>query len=243
MNADELIELFIQHSDEATAEKMTRFFKMGKGSYGENDEFMGISMPTNRSLVKDFTTMALEEVSQLFQSRIHEIRMAGVLILVGKFKKKKLFDQQVIFDFYLDHLEYVNNWDLVDTSATAILGAYLYNKPKDTLHQLTMSSNLWERRVAAVATLFYVRKREFEVAIEICEALADDTEDMVQKATGWVLRECIKKDSENLNYLRSNLQLYPRKVVSIAIQDQNVAIKSSIREEYKNAQMSKKYSL
>lgn len=231
MTAQLIIDMIFELSDETRAEGQRRFFKTGKGEYGENDQFIGVSMPALRSAIKDNHTIPLDELVILLESPFHEIRMGGLLILVQKYKKKKSYSQIEVVDFYLKNLESANNWDLVDSTAYHILGDFLFDKPKDVLFQLAQSGNVWFRRVSIVATLAFIKKGKYQTTFELIDVLKFHKEDILQKALGWALREVIKKGGkkEGLSYIYQTL--LPKKVISIAIQDLSIEEKEKVRNK------------
>ncbi|REL34533.1 DNA alkylation repair protein [Thalassotalea euphylliae] len=185
-------------ADAKIAEHSTRFFKTAPGQYGEGDKFLGIRVPQIRKIVSQYKSLPLSEVNVLLYSEYHEARLCALLILVSRFKQKRSNEHQAIFDFYLENLDQVNNWDLVDSSAHPIVGGYLYSKTssKDRalLYQLADSENLWHRRVAIIATYHFIKRDDFADALALSEILLTDKQDLIHKAVGWMLREIGKKD-------------------------------------------------
>lgn len=175
------------------------FFKTGKGEYGEGDEFIGVTVPDQRKVAKDFVELSFTELTKLLASKKHEHRLTALLILTLRFKKSTKKEQKNIVTFYLLHLKYINNWDLVDLSAYKILGTYYYaNGGENKLYALARSKNLWERRVGMVATYAFIREGEISITVEIATLLLNDTEDLMHKAVGWMLREAGKRDKSTL---------------------------------------------
>ena len=162
----------------------------------------------------------LSDIEQLLYSPWHEIRLAGILFLVQKFQKGNQSEQESIFQFYMKYTRYINNWDLVDVSAPHIIGAYLFDKKRDILEDLARSPNLWERRIAIIATLFFIRKGEYKTTFLIIENLLHDTEDLIYKANGWMLREVGKLCGEEILeiFLRTHYQKLPRTTLRYAIE-------------------------
>jgi len=171
-----------------------QFFKTGKGQYGEGDIFLGVTVPNQRLIVKKYKELALVGIKKLLDSKIHEHRLTGLLILVGQFEKGDEKIRKEIYEFYLKNKARVNNWDLVDSSAHKIVGPYLEDKNRDILFELAESENLWDRRIAMIATFYFIRKNEFEDALRVAEILVNDRHDLIQKAVGWMLREIGKRD-------------------------------------------------
>lgn len=194
-----------------------RFFKTGPGEYGEGDVFIGVTVPHCRIIAKQLKDMSLEELSSALRSKIHEVRLTALLILVEKYKKKEARSE--IVNFYLTHLRHVNNWDLVDLSADKILGSYVVDKEKSILYTLARSKILWERRVAIVATLHFIRKGMFEPTFKVVELLMSDSHDLIHKACGWMLREVGKKNEKYLEtFLQMHYKKMPRTMLRYAIE-------------------------
>ena len=194
-------------ADSARAEVMQRFFKTGKGQYGEGDVFIGLSVPQSRQVAKKHSGIPLEGVKELLYSKIHEERLVALLILVQKFKA----DPEGVARLYLDNLSQVNNWDLVDTSAPAILGAYLEKRDRSVLYRLARSERLWDRRVAIIATQHFIRKGDYGDTLKISEMLLGDSHDLMHKAVGWMLREVGKRDTAaEEEFLQKHCKKMPR---------------------------------
>ncbi|HIH10632.1 TPA: DNA alkylation repair protein [Candidatus Woesearchaeota archaeon] len=195
------------------------FFKTGKGEYGESDQFLGLTVPQQRILAKKYITPSLEEIHSLLQSPIHEYRLTALLILVLQYHKAVPQDKEKIVQFYLAHTKQINNWDLVDTSADKILGHYLLDKDKTVLFKLAHSSNLWERRIAIVATFAFIKQNQFQETIHIAELLLHDSHDLIHKAVGWMLREVGKRDKVTLEtFLQKHATKMPRTMLRYAIE-------------------------
>lgn len=182
-------------ADPACIETQLRFFKTGKGQYGEGDQFIGVKVPQMRALVKDFRGISLAEIVKLLKSRVHEHRLTALLLLVDAFQRAKKDEktQELVVKTYLRHLSYVNNWDLVDSSAPKILGNWLLARERDVLYELVASDRLWTRRVAMVATQEIIAHGDGDDALALAALLLDDPEDLMHKASGWMLREVGEK--------------------------------------------------
>lgn len=197
---------------------LQKFFKTGEGEYGFGDVFLGITVPKSRELAAKHKDLSVEEVGQLLRSEIHEERLIGLLILVFNFETDEMM-QRRIYEFYLKNTKFVNNWDLVDLSSDKIMGAYLIDKPKDALYKLAKSANLWERRIAMVATYTFIKNKEFEDSLKIAELLIDDKNDLIQKAVGWMLREVGKRNlKEEEEFLRTHYKNMGRTALRYAIE-------------------------
>lgn len=201
------------------AQQLTRFYKTGKGEYAEGDVFLGITVPELRKISKSHITLDLSELEPHIQSKFHEERLAALFILVAQYKKGSIDKRQQIFDFYCDHMVYINNWDLVDQSAHHIVGAHLDNKSREILCQWARDANLWVRRISIVATWHYIRNNEFEDTLTIAEILLKDKEDLIHKAVGWMLREVGKKNKNILEqFLEQHAHQMPRTMLRYAIE-------------------------
>lgn len=193
------------------AELLQRYFKTGKEQYGEGDRFIGVMVPDQRKVAKQYQGATLAEVQELLDSPIHEHRLTGFLILTNQFEKANEGARKKIFDFYCKNFRRANNWDLVDLSAPRIVGAYLADKKRGLLYKLARSKNLWERRIAMISTFAFIRNSDFEDALKIAELLLHDEHDLIHKAVGWALREIGKKDAEaERAFLRKYHKMMPR---------------------------------
>ncbi len=201
------------------AEHSQRFFKTGLGDYGEGDKFLGIRVPVLRKQAKQLKDVPFEVASQLLSSEYHEERLLCLLILVLQFSKGTTKQQQIIYRFYLKHTQFVNNWDLVDTSAEYIVGAYLLTRNRKPLYRLARSEMLWERRIAIMSTYHYIKKSEFDDTMKLAEILRQDQEDLIHKAVGWMLREVGKRQLDlEEKFLKRYYQQLPRTMLRYAIE-------------------------
>ena len=182
-------------SNKKKADLLARYFKTGEGEYGFGDVFIGITVPQSRTLATKYKDMDFLELTDLLKSKIHEERLIALLILVYKFQNMPM-EQRRIYEFYIKNTKFINNWDLVDSSSDKIVGGYLIDKPKDILLKLARSKNIWERRIAMIATYHFIKNNDFREALRIAEILLSDEEDLIQKAVGWMLKEVGKKDKE-----------------------------------------------
>ncbi len=197
-----------------------RFFKTGKGQYGEGDNFIGVPVPTVRKIAKQYLDLPLKEVILLLHSKIHEERLCALLILVDQYQKGDSKKQKQIFDLYLKNYKFINNWDLIDLTAPRIVGAYLFDKPKGILSKLAKSKNLWQRRVAILATFQFIYYGQSKETIKISKILLQDEHDLIQKAVGWMLREVGKRVDEKilLDFLNKYYKVMPRTMLRYAIE-------------------------
>ena len=196
------------YSDEEKKVVLPRFFKTGKGAYGEGDKFLGVVVPNTRKVAKKYRDSSYDVLDALLESEWHECRLCALLILREKYKTV----QEEVVRFYLSHTKGINNWDLVDLSAPYILGNYLTNRSdRDILYKLAESSVMWEQRIAVVATLMLIRHGQFEDTVRLAEYFLNTRHDLMQKAVGWMLREVGKRDRELLiGFLESHGDRMPR---------------------------------
>jgi 3-methyladenine DNA glycosylase AlkD len=198
---------------------VARFFKTGKGEYGAGDKFLGINVPALRKIARKFRELPLADAESLLLSRWHEERLCALIILVAQFERGTETERQAIFNFYLAHTDRVNNWDLVDASAPYIVGGWLVGRTRDALDRLALSESMWERRIAMVATLWFIRRGELADTFRIAKTLLDDQEPLLHKAIGWMLREAGKKDEpELIAFLREHYAELPRTTLRYAIE-------------------------
>lgn len=211
------------------AKILQRFFKTGIGEYGQGDIFLGVTVPQSRVIAQKFKDLLLVDIEQLLKSKIHEERLIALLLLVGKFQKGTDKIKKEIYDFYLSHAKLVNNWDLVDISAHQIVGTYLLNKQKIILTRLAKSGNIWERRIAIVATYAFIRHNKFRDTLKIAKILLYDKHDLIHKAVGWMLREVGKKDQkvEEL-FLKKYYKIMPRTMLRYAIERFPSSLRASL---------------
>ena len=217
------------------AQFFPRFFKTGKGEYGEGDKFIGVTVPNQRKVAKKYREVNFETVAELISSEIHEHRLTAILILTYKFQYKKSKESNdEIYRFFMKAVEggYVNNWDLVDTGAPKISGEYLLNQDDHSkLFEFLHSGDLWKERVAIMSTYTFIKNGSFKEALEMCEYVLDHEHDLTHKASGWMLREIGKKDVEVLyRFLDSHAGKMPRTMLRYAIE----RLDSDMRQRYLN---------
>lgn len=214
-----LIELAKQQ-DKAKSLQLARFFKTGKGEYGYGDVFWGITVPKIRRVVQRFyNDIELNEIVELLNNPVHEVRLTAVLLLVKKYQKGNTKECKQIFNIYLDNTKYINNWDLVDLSAPNIIGQHLLDKDRDILYKLAVSKSIWERRIAILATFTFIRRLDFIDCIKICEILLHDKQDLIHKACGWMLRETYKRSPKTTEvFLKKHYAEMPRVELRYAIE-------------------------
>jgi 3-methyladenine DNA glycosylase AlkD len=199
---------------------VTRYFKCGPGEYGEGDTFIGVTVPTQRTVARRFRDLSLGETDTLLTSSIHEERNTALFILVDQFTGGDERTRGRIFRLYMRRLRFVNNWDLVDTSAAAIVGGWLEDKPRGLLDRLARSKQLWSRRVAMIATFHYIHRGDHRDAVRIAAILVNDSHDLIHKAVGWMLREVDKRASPAAltTFLNRHAATMPRTMLRYAIE-------------------------
>lgn len=199
MEAREVKEVLQLLADEKQREVLMRFFKTGKGEYGEGDQFFGLKAAQVQSVAKEAKELPFAEIEKLLADEVHEVRSCGFLIMVYQYQRaKNEFSRKGIVDFYLKNARRANNWDLVDTTAPKILGEWLLTHDRDILYKLVESDNLWEQRIAIVATWRIIRADEYDDTLRLAEILMKHPHDLIRKAVGWMLREVGKRDREVL---------------------------------------------
>lgn len=195
------------------------FFKTAKGEYGHGDVFVGVAVPEQRKLAKKYVALPQREIAKLLKSRIHECRLTALIILVEQYKKGTEAKREEIVKFYLAHMKYVNNWDLVDSSASNILGMHLLARDRGVLYRLVRSKNIWERRIAIIATLAFIKVGDVHDTLLLSELLLADTQDLMHKAVGWMLREVGKQSRPALvGFLKVHAARMPRTLLRYAIE-------------------------
>jgi 3-methyladenine DNA glycosylase AlkD len=206
-------------ADPARARVSAWFFKTGKGQYGEGDKFIGLTVPMQRSIARRFRHLPLADVRRLLQSPVHEHRFTALEVLVAQYEAADPATRRKIFDFYLKHTRWINNWDLVDTSAPYIVGGHLFTGSRRVLYRLAKSPSLWERRIEMVATQAFIRQGDLKDTFAIAELLLSDKHDLIHKAVGWMLREAGKSSPPALlSFLKKNYAAMPRTALRYAIE-------------------------
>lgn len=205
--------------DKIKARLLQRFFKTGKGEYGEGDIFWGIVVPEQREVAKRFKEASMAEIQDLLEDRVHECRLTGLFILIEKYKKGSEAERAKIYKLYLKNYSNINNWDLVDLSAPKIVGDYLLDKDRGPLYVFAKSDNLWKKRIAVLSTFTFIKEGQFDDAFGIAEILLDDKHDLIHKAVGWMLREVGKRDKKTeIIFLKKYAATMPRTMLRYAIE-------------------------
>ena len=203
----------------AKAVELQRFFKTGPGEYAEGDRFLGIMVPQIRRVVREFQDLSLGDVTRLLRSGFHEERLLALLILVRRFEKGDDRARQEIYRTYLNYTRFINNWDLVDVTAAHLVGGYLRDRDRAPLYRLALSDDLWERRIAIVATFHFIRGNDFRDTLRVARLLLRDREDLIHKAVGWMLREVGKRDrAVEEMFLKRHGCAMPRTMLRYAIE-------------------------
>ena len=213
---NKIFNALVARSDEEKKIVLPRFFKTGKGQYGEGDKFLGITVPNIREVAKEFHNVNIEVIEELIHSPWHEMRMCALLILVNNSKKEVTKET---FDFYLSQSKYINNWDLVDLSAPQIVGQYLLDKERDTLYKLTESKLLWDNRIAIVSTLTFIRNNDLDDTYKLSLKMMNHKHDLMHKSIGWMLREAGKRDEKRLyDFVMEHKSIMPRTMLRYSIE-------------------------
>jgi 3-methyladenine DNA glycosylase AlkD len=235
MTLKKLLEDFKKQSNPSKAKLLSGFFKTGNGQYGEGDVFLGLTVPQQRILAKKYVNLSFDEIQALLNSKIHEHRLTGLIILTYQYEtasKEKIKDitkmnekekkKKAIFDFYLKNSKNINNWDLVDVTCPRIVGDYLLDKDRKILYQLAVSNNLWEKRIAIISTAMFIRNNQFADTLKLSNILIRDKHDLIHKAVGWMLREVGKKNQQvEKEFLNIHAKLMPRTMLRYAIEKFN----------------------
>ena len=207
------------YADPVKREYLPRFFKTGKGEYGEGDKFLGVVVPNTRTVAKQHKDAPFAVMAELLQSQWHECRLCALLMLVERFKKSSEKERKLIYDFYLSQTARINNWDLVDLSAPGIVGEYLKDKSRDDLYRLADGALLWEKRIAVVSTYTLIKNGDFTDILALSERLLHHPHDLMRKAVGWMLREMGKRDKDLLvQFLEKHSKVMPRTMLRYAIE-------------------------
>jgi len=231
LTAKDFIAQLKAHQSDTELKKIQRYFKSGEGDYGHGDKFMGVKMGTLFALAKEFGEMPIGEIEKLLESPIHEVRAGAVSIMDKASRNKKISKERLkdFFDLYIRRHDRINNWDLCDLGCLYMTGSYLFDKPHDILYKLARSKNIWERRTAILSTCYFIRQGDMNDTFKIAEILVNDKEDLIHKATGWMLRFAGAKDRKRLiTFLDKYAATMPRTLLRYSIEH----FSSKEREQY-----------
>ena len=224
LTAKNFIAQLKNHQSDAELKNIQRYFKSGEGDYGHGDKFMGVKMGTLFALAKEFGEMPIEEIEELLESPIHEARAGAVSIMDKASRNKKITKERLkdFFDLYMRRHDRINNWDLCDLGCLYMTGSYLHEKPHDILYKLARSKNIWERRTAILSTCYFIRQGDTTDTFRIADILVNDKEDLIHKATGWMLRFAGAKDRKRLiSFLDKYAATMPRTLLRYSIEHFN----------------------
>jgi len=228
MSYQTIISHLTKLSDKEIARRSQQYFKTAKGEYGYGDKFLGIRVPVIRNVVKLFAETPLAEIEKLLKSEYHEARLLSLLLLLQQFSRGDDETKQRIFNLYLKHTRFINNWDLVDSSAPGIVGQWLLDKDRSALYELSRSQQLWERRIAIIATACFIKNGQFADTLKLSETLINDPEDLIHKAVGWMLREVGNRDlAAEEKHLKKNYKKMPRTMLRYAIEKFDEGLRQS----------------
>jgi 3-methyladenine DNA glycosylase AlkD len=201
------------------ASHSVRFFKTGPGDYGEGDKFLGVTVPEMRALARKYRRMSDADALALLASPWHEDRLVALILLVNAYDGGDDARRRRIHRAYLANTRHINNWDLVDCSAAQIVGGHLDSGDISTLERLARSKDIWKRRIAIVATFYFIRRDEFRPTLRIASMLLGDSHDLIHKAVGWMLREVGKRDRRVLDgFMKKHYRVMPRTMLRYAIE-------------------------
>jgi 3-methyladenine DNA glycosylase AlkD len=219
IQTNQIVKRLEKMGDPEIAAHSQRFFKTGKDEYAEGDIFLGIRVPELRMCAREYRGISLNDTLELLRTPLHEVRLLALFIFVAKYSAKNNPDKETIYRSYLDHSEFINNWDLVDCSAEHIVGAYLLNIDKKPIYNLAVSKSLWERRIGIMSTFHFIKRNHFSDTLKIAEMLLKDKEDLIHKAVGWMLREIGKRDLQvEEDFLGKFYRHMPRTMLRYAIE-------------------------
>ena len=221
MGAKRFIQRLEAHRSPEEAKKYLRYFKTGEGQYGAGDVFIGVSMGQVFALAKEFIDMPLSEIEKLLESKVHEIRAGGLSIMNQQARSKKTPEsrRKELYDLYMRRHDRINNWDLVDVSCIYVVGGYLFDKPRGILYRLARSKSIWKCRTAIVSTAYFIGQGDVADTFKIAEMLLKDDQDLIHKATGWMLRYAGDKDRQKLlSFLDKHAATIPRTLLRYAIE-------------------------
>ncbi|MFH1061711.1 MAG: DNA alkylation repair protein [Candidatus Omnitrophota bacterium] len=216
---DQIREKLKANSNKKKAKILQGFFKTGIGQYAQGDIFLGISVPKTRQIAKDFLSLKKDDIIELLKSKYHEQRLIALLILVEQFKAADQTEKTQIYKLYIRNSKYINNWDLVDLSAPKIVGDFLFKRDRKILYKLAQSEQLWQKRIAILATYYFIKQDDFQDTFKIAEILLKDSHDLIHKAVGWMIREVGKRNiKQTEGFLKKHYKIMPRTMLRYAIE-------------------------
>lgn len=221
LTAEEFVKRIKSHGSEENRKVFLRFFKAGPGEYGEGDVFIGVRMAQLRALTREFIEMSPGELEKLLLNPIHEVRGGALSIMDRQARRNKTPEsrRKELFELYLKRIDRINNWDLVDVSCAYVVGRYLFDKQRTVLYKLARSENMWARRTAIVSTGYFLKHGDSNDTYQIAEILLGDKEDLIHKATGWLLRAAGDRDQEQLfDFLGKYAATMPRTALRYALE-------------------------
>jgi 3-methyladenine DNA glycosylase AlkD len=219
MTASQIRRRLMAHADSSSVPILQSFFKTAVGEYGEGDVFVGVRLPAIRNVSRECRGAGIRVIDSLLRSRVHEERLLALLMLVEAFTDGEEAARRSVYTFYLSRTAFINSWDLVDSSAAPIAGGWLYERSRAPLRRLAKSSSLWERRIAIVATHYFIRRDDLDETFRIADVLLDDSHDLIHKAVGWMLREAGNRDrTAERRFLKTRYHRMPRTMLRYAIE-------------------------
>lgn len=205
--------------DKEIAQHSRKFFKTARGEYGEGDQFIGVRVPVTRKIANTYKNTPLIEIEKLLSSKFHEERLLAVIMLANVAKTADEQLLKTLYQIYIKNSKYINNWDIVDSSAPHIVGKYLYNNNRSPLYKFARSRSLWEKRISIISTLYFIKQDDYTDTLAIAEILLNDSHDLIHKACGWMLREVGNRNIEAEEaFLRQHYQHMPRTMLRYAIE-------------------------
>ncbi|MDR3243378.1 MAG: DNA alkylation repair protein [Elusimicrobiota bacterium] len=235
---NEILKELKQVGSPALAKHLMRFFKTGKGEYGEGDLFLGLTVPTQRAIIKKYVAdLNLKDIKELLHNKAHEVRLSALMVLVEKYKQGGKKDKEQIAKLYFANTKYINNWDLVDLTAPAISGDFWFNNSKKLMFDFAKSGYLWKERIAVVSTYYFIKRGHFDEILKLAEHFLNHKHDLMHKAAGWMLREVGKMDIEVLRgFLDKHYSVMPRTMLRYSIEKMS----ETERKKYMNIKMESK---
>jgi 3-methyladenine DNA glycosylase AlkD len=219
MNNVEKIRSMLIDLAQQSSSNPSMFFKTGEGEYSHHDKFMGVSVPDLRKIAAEFKELSLMDLQTFIESGYNEERLLALIIVGNRYTKGLAEEKETIYEWYLQNLDYVNNWNLVDASAHIIIGAHLFQKNIQLLVKLAQSDTMWHRRIAIVSTWYFIRNNEYTPTLQISKLLLNDSHDLIHKAVGWMLREMGKRDEKSLtDYLDAYARIMPRTMLRYSLE-------------------------